>query len=205
MNHFCSTFSPTKDSDTLDHLTLTILQKSMRTVYTDLKDCDHILDHFAKLSLDDLRNMTLWVYQMKQAASYTKEHLTDCGLYEPFVHKAQSNLLKIKIQSIHVRSTFHTLWLQFDCSNEQEPIQVWYCTCKVGAWVVGCCSRIAWVIWYLGFKRMAINPVQLQKCQFHEKHFQMPGWFILTWTILGNDINMENFSSLTDMYYIARK
>lgn len=41
-----------------------------RKVYTDLKD--HILDNFPKLSLDDLRNITLGVYQLIQAASYTK-------------------------------------------------------------------------------------------------------------------------------------
>lgn len=169
-NRFRSTFSPTENSDTLDQLTLTMLQKSKepnrllqylqenellnkRTVYTELKDCDHILHNFPKLSLDDLRNITLGVYQLKQAASYTKEHLTDCGLYELFVHKEQSNILKVKIQSRHVRSTIHTLWLQFDSSNKQEPIQGWYCTCKAGARVVGCCSHIASVIWYLGYER----------------------------------------------------
>lgn len=52
-----------------------------RTVYTDLKVCDHILDNFPKLSLDDLRNIAFGVYQLKQADSDTKEHLTDCGLY----------------------------------------------------------------------------------------------------------------------------
>lgn len=31
-------------------------------VYTYLKDCDHILHNFQKLSLDDLRNITLGVY-----------------------------------------------------------------------------------------------------------------------------------------------
>lgn len=78
-NRFRSTFSPTGDSDTLDQLTLTMLQKSKepkrllqylqenelinkRIVFTDLKDCDHILDNFPKLSLDDLRNITLGVY-----------------------------------------------------------------------------------------------------------------------------------------------
>lgn len=61
-----------------------------RKVYTDLKD--HILDNFPKLSLDDLRNITLGVYQLIQAASYTKEHLTGCKLYEIFVHNERSNL-----------------------------------------------------------------------------------------------------------------
>lgn len=62
-NCFRSTFSPTENSDTLDQLTLTMLQKSKkpnrllqylqenelinnRTVYTELKDCDYILHNF---------------------------------------------------------------------------------------------------------------------------------------------------------------
>lgn len=86
-NRFPSPFSPTEEPDTLDQLTLTMLQKSKepnrllgylqvnellikRTVYTALKD--HILDNFPKFSLDDLRNITLGVYQLIQAASYTK-------------------------------------------------------------------------------------------------------------------------------------
>lgn len=86
-NRFPSPFSPTEELDTLDQLTLTMLQKSKepnrllgylqvnellikRKVYTDLKD--HILDNFPKFSLDDLRNITLGVYQLIQAASYTK-------------------------------------------------------------------------------------------------------------------------------------
>lgn len=106
-NRFSSTFSPTEEPDTLDQLTLTMLQKSKepnrllgylqenellskRTVYTDLKD--HILDNFPKLLLDDLGNITLSVYQLIQAASYTKEHLTGCGLYQIFVHNEESNL-----------------------------------------------------------------------------------------------------------------
>lgn len=63
-NRFRSTFSPTGDSDTLDQLQY--LQENelinKRIVFTDLKDCDHILDNFPKLSLDDLRNITLGVY-----------------------------------------------------------------------------------------------------------------------------------------------
>lgn len=169
-NRFRSTFSPTEYSDTLDQLTLTMLQKSKepnwrlqylqenellnkRTVQTELKDGDRILHNFPKLPLDDLRNITLGVYQLKQAASYTKEHFTDCGLYELFVHKEQSNLLKVKMQSRHVRSTIHTPWIQFDSSNKQEPIQGWYCTCKVGARVVDCCPHIASVVWYLDYER----------------------------------------------------
>ena len=35
----------------------------------------------------------------------------------------------------------------------------WYCTCKAGARVVGCCAHIASVVWYLGWKRWQENPL----------------------------------------------
>ncbi|XP_052680283.1 uncharacterized protein LOC128161076 [Crassostrea angulata] len=40
-------------------------------------------------------------------------------------------------------------WIQYT----PEQISGWYCTCKVGARVVGCCAHIASALWYLGYER----------------------------------------------------
>lgn len=64
-------------------------------------------------------------------------------IYELFVHKAQSNFLKVKIYSRHVRGTIRTLWLQLDCCNkQQEPIQGWHCTCICKSWIVVKCHLV---------------------------------------------------------------
>lgn len=110
---------------------------SKRAVYTDLRDWK-----FSKIVIRSFTHyITLGVYQLKQAASYTKEHLTYCWLYGLFVHKEQSNIWKVKIQSRHVRNTIQT--------------------------VVGCCSHIASVIWYLGMN--VINPSPTTKVSVSRK------------------------------------
>lgn len=119
---------------------------SKRAVYTDLRDWK-----FSKIVIRSFPHcITLGVYQLKQAASYTKEHLTYCGLYELVVHKEQSNIWKVKIQSRHVRSQSKQSWvvaptlqaspttkvsisrktvLQFDIimvDSDVEYLQKWY-------------------------------------------------------------------------------
>lgn len=38
-------------------------------------------------------------------------------------------------------------------STSGEKITRYYCTCKIGARTLGCCSHVASVIWYLGYRR----------------------------------------------------
>lgn len=125
---------------------LTFLQENnlihKRTLYKELQEDDPEIDNFPKLSIESLRDITLGVYQVKQAPSYSKEHMCN-GSYNILIHKENQNLVKVKIQSRHVRSVTHTLWVEFDPNDIQEPITSWYCTFKVGARVVGCCSHIA--------------------------------------------------------------
>ncbi|XP_069130866.1 uncharacterized protein [Argopecten irradians] len=118
---------------------------SRRSCYQQVDEVD-----FPRLTLDNLRNITLGVYQVKQAPSYTKEHLDSEG-YEMMLCQDLPDLLKVKIQSRHSKKAVHSLWVQY--SSEREEIRGWYCTCKVGARVVGCCAHVASVLWYLGYKR----------------------------------------------------
>ena len=111
---------------------------------TDLPD-------FPVLSINDLRNITMGVYQVKQSPSYTKENKDEDGSYQTFYAEGE-DLLKVKIQSRHSNSVQHTLWLRYD-NDLSEPVKEWYCTCKVGARVVGCCAHVSSVLWYLGYDR----------------------------------------------------
>ena len=42
---------------------------------------------FPRLTIDDLRRITIGVYQLKQAASYTREHIDEDGNYMLQVHR----------------------------------------------------------------------------------------------------------------------
>jgi hypothetical protein len=91
----------------------------------DIKD-------FTFLGEQELRNITCGVYQLKLSPSYIQEYLD--GESQILIHKEDPGLIRVKIHSRHISSA-------------------WYCKCRAGARVVGVCSHIASVLWYLGFAR----------------------------------------------------
>ncbi|XP_033763920.1 uncharacterized protein LOC117345083 [Pecten maximus] len=120
-----------------------------RSTYVTIDASGEELDDFPILTSDDLRDITFGIYQIKQACSYSREHMSDDGDYELLVCKEDTGLLKVRIQSRHCSGVLHSLWIRYDVFT----ILGWYCTCKVGARVVGCCAHIASVLWYLGIIR----------------------------------------------------
>lgn len=125
-----------------------------RAVYSAIEASSDQLDNFPVLSLDDMRTITLGIYQIKHAENYSREHLKDGGSYEIMVCHDFPFLLRVKIQSRHSRNILHTLWIKYDSEKEGvDSICGWYCTCKCGARIVGCCAHVSSVLWFLGWKR----------------------------------------------------
>ena len=60
-----------------------------------------------------------------------------------------NGLIRVKLQSRHVSSKQYLLWIQFS----ESEISAWYCRCRAGARVVGVCSHVSAVIWYLAIGR----------------------------------------------------
>jgi hypothetical protein len=122
-----------------------------RSVYTVVDSSSDQLKDFPVLTEEKLRQIILGIYQLKQAPLYAKEHIEKNDSYELNVCKIKENLLKIKIQFRNSNSITHTLFVQCNLDGE---ITGWYCTCKVGARVVGCCAHVSSVLWYLGYQRL---------------------------------------------------
>lgn len=114
---------------------------------------EELLEDFPKLSDSQLRDLTLGVYQLKQAKSYTQEHVSSEGNYEFTVHKEEPGLIRVRIQSRHSSSKSYLLWVSYNTDQDEDCITGWYCQCKAGARTVGCCAHIASVLWYLGYQR----------------------------------------------------
>lgn len=114
------------------------------------------VEDFPRLTLEDLQRITIGVYQIKQASSYTREHLNDDGNYVLFTHKEIAGVIRVKLQSRHTSAKQYQLWIRYE-TDSFDPIKEWYCQCKTGARVVGCCAHIASVLWYLGFYRHCDN------------------------------------------------
>jgi hypothetical protein len=103
----------------------------------------------------------LGTYQLKQSLSYIHENFDENGdkSIEVFsdntsIFEPGTRLLRSRIQSRHSNNTKYNSYITYSTnSNDANPINDWYCTCKSGKRTVGCCSHIASVIYYLSNAR----------------------------------------------------
>lgn len=114
-------------------------------------DAQNVVEEFPTLSEDELTNITLGVYQLKLARSYTCEHLDEDGEYIIMLNDDIEDILRAKIQSRHTSSKSYLLWIEYG----PAIIKGWYCQCRAGARVVGACAHVSSVLWYLGYARYA--------------------------------------------------
>ena len=154
-------------SNTLQEKVIDEKLATKRAIWKAMEKDD--LQDFPKLSEDELCDLTLSVYQIKQAKSYTQEHLTTDGKYEFSIHKEDTGLIRIKIQSRHTSSKTYLLWISYGCIGGADSITGWYCLCKAGARTVGCCAHIASVLWYLGYQRHCTDATATSIN--HKEHF----------------------------------
>ena len=105
--------------------------------------------NFPKLSEDFIRSLTFGVYQLKQSKSYTQEHLNDNGEYEFEFIDYDEGIIRVKINSRHKSQTIYNTFIKYNKSLN-SPIDGWYCDCRAGARVAGCCAHVASIIWFLG-------------------------------------------------------
>lgn len=60
---------------------------------------DEIAPEFPRYDETELRELTLWVYQLQMASSYTKEHIDVDSKFEIFVSDDIPGILSTKIQN----------------------------------------------------------------------------------------------------------
>ncbi|XP_062575891.1 uncharacterized protein LOC134237760, partial [Saccostrea cucullata] len=119
-------------------------------------DATEACQSFPKLTEDEIRELTLGVYQVKLARSYTQEHCSSDGTYEILVSGEVPNIVSAKIQSRHISAKHYKLWIKHD----EILVTGWSCTCKNGSRVVGMCAHITSVLWYLSYQRHEAGPLK---------------------------------------------
>lgn len=120
-----------------------------------VKLCDSNINDFPRMNYADLQEITMGCYQIKQDKSYIMEHKSEKSGYEILCHKIQSGIVMCIIQSRHTSAKKYRCWIKYN----NQKILGYYCECKVGARVVGCCSHIASIISYLSyFKYLKLKP-----------------------------------------------
>jgi hypothetical protein len=105
---------------------------------------------------------------MKQALSYTAEHLDSEGTYIFELFAEEINIIHVKLRSRHFGSVVHDIWIKYDSSlklsRSQDPVRNWYCTCKSGARVFGLCAHVTSILWFLGVAIHDSNLTKQRKC-----------------------------------------
>lgn len=124
--------------------------------------------HFPKLDLDEMKNISLGIYAMKQAISYAAEHVKIHGYFKisilpsEFVDTHFGRICSKKkidapifisaaIKSRYRGSKMHNAYILYDAVEKQKILH--YCECQHGQRTVGCCSHIMAIIFYFGFSR----------------------------------------------------
>ncbi|XP_035701213.1 uncharacterized protein LOC118433403 [Folsomia candida] len=118
---------------------------------------------FPKLSVDDLEDITLGVYQIGLAKRYANLHMKNSPIFEIKLNSEFPNIVRAKIESRFTANKAHDLWIEYSSDPEvkgADAIRGFYCKCKQGARTMGCCAHISTVLWYLGYQRYQ-NPVTI--------------------------------------------
>lgn len=127
--------------------------------WTKLDEADADLDDFPRYTEDEVRELTLGVYQVKLAKHYSAEHTNQDGTYEIWIDKQLPGLLVSKLQSRHISNCRYQCWIRYS----EGAVTSWYCRCRSGARVVGACAHITSDIWYLAYARHANVNVQTNR------------------------------------------
>lgn len=112
---------------------------------TDLQD-------FPVLSMDELRKICLGQFNLKNAPGYADEYMRLDEQFHIQLHKERPGLLRLRLKSKYRSATEHYVWIDYSTQGN-EKIRRWYCQCMAGARTMGCCSHVAMVLWFFGFKR----------------------------------------------------
>ena len=124
------------------------------------------IEDFPRLAAEDLLEITVGIFQIKIAPSYLA-HLrrrqgiddVETGDLHLWYFRDDPTLLRFKMPSRFSSGNEHYVWVQYEphSTSGVASIRSWYCTCRGGARVVGCCAHIACVLWFLGFARHQPN------------------------------------------------
>jgi len=113
------------------------------------------LDDFPNLVPEDLRQLTVGIYQLKLCPSYIAHRLGERDdTLKIWFSRDFCDLIRVRMDSRHRSGKSYHLWISFvPGGSGVDSIKGWYCLCPVGSRGVGTCCHIASVLWYLGYGR----------------------------------------------------
>ena len=100
---------------------------------------------FPRLTREDLKDITMGAFHLKQANSYVNERMDEDGNYGVWVSTQEKNLLLACIQSNHSNRKQYHVVIRYNSTTVEE----WCCECPNGNNNIGCCSHVCSILWFL--------------------------------------------------------
>ncbi|CAF4109077.1 unnamed protein product [Rotaria sordida] len=109
---------------------------------------------FPILTIDQIRLITVGIFQLKQARAYSEEHCSTTDLNNQADFPLQTcntdgQLIRIRFQSRHSNAKSYYTYIQFST----EEVLNSCCDCPIGDRQVGVCAHRAAAIWFLAYQR----------------------------------------------------
>ncbi len=106
-----------------------------------VKASSDVFQDFPILTIQDLEDLTLGVYQLSLAKQYTKKHLNEDSEFIIHVNSEIPGILRAKLGSRFINAKSHHLWIEFN----SQSVLGYYCKCFQGARTVGMCAHVTCV------------------------------------------------------------
>ena len=95
---------------------------------------------FPRISVEDLKILFTGTYQLSQSVSYLAEMLEEDNTVNLKIHRDNSNVLKLEVQSRHIKSKTYRCYIDYEPrSTRYTGIRRYNCECANGTRTVGCC------------------------------------------------------------------
>jgi len=125
---------------------------------------------FPRWGIEQLKIYTCGIYQLKNSCSYYTDHMKENGDFEFQIAREKVTfnwtdkgidininnvlLLKARIKSRHSQSIKYFSYVLITKNDSDLSAIIGHsCNCKIGNSVVGCCLRVATIIWYFAHAR----------------------------------------------------
>ena len=92
----------------------------------------------------------LGVFQLKRAPFYAAERAVTYSIQRC---RSFLNIIRAPTQSAHIQRRSYSPTIQFST----DEIIGWWCDCPIGTRIIGCCSHVSSMIWYLSDRRWESN------------------------------------------------
>ena len=127
---------------------------------------------FPRMTEEELKIFFTGTYQLSQSISYLAELINDDNTINLRIHRDNSTILKMEVQSRHIKRRTYRCYVDYaPNSTGLNASRRHYCECANGRRTVDCSSHVAALVYYLSrahHHTRIIRPAEILNSLFHD-------------------------------------